>query len=169
MSNLFKILFLYLLIIGCASDVNSEDILASDDSGNGNGGGFTGGGNETIPELNVELITTYNEQTASFSTSFGNYQRSFIVHVPPNFDFQTQCLPLVFVLHGYWGEGADMLGLFEEQADEHGFVVCYPNGLQDNYGANHWNSNFNEVMTTVDDIGFLSNLGPYQEAIPFLS
>ena len=90
MSNLFKILFLYLLIIGCASDVNSEDILAGDDSGNGNGGGFTGGGNETIPELNVELITTYNEQTASFSTSFGNYQRSFIVHVPPNFDFQTQ-------------------------------------------------------------------------------
>ena len=58
MSNLFKILFLYLLIIGCASDVNSEDILTSDDSGNGNGGGFTGGGNETIPELNILTFTS---------------------------------------------------------------------------------------------------------------
>ena len=33
-------------------------------------------GNETIPELDVELITTYNEQTASFN-NFGNYQKKF--------------------------------------------------------------------------------------------
>ena len=97
MNNFFKILVISLLIMNCSSDIESENILISDDSDGGSGGGFIGGGNETTTELNVELITTYNEQTASFSTSFGNYQRSFIVHVPPNFDFETQSLPLLFV------------------------------------------------------------------------
>ena len=82
-------------------------------------------------------------------------QREYYLYVPENLQPNA---PLVFALHGYWGDASDMLGLFEEQADEHGFVVCYPTGLQDNFGTNHWNANFNEVMSTVDDIGFLSNL-----------
>ena len=82
-------------------------------------------------------------------------QREYYLYVPENLQPNA---PLVFALHGYWGDASDMLGLFEDQADEHGFVVCYPTGLQDNFGTNHWNANFNEVMSTVDDIGFLSNL-----------
>lgn len=70
--------------------------------------------------------------------------------------------PLVFVLHGYWGDGSEMVGLLMEQADNHGFVICYPTGLPDNMqGANHWNSNFDSSFSTVDDIGFLSNLAFY--------
>ena len=89
MNKYLKIFFLTLFIIHCSSDASSENIL-SDNNENEGGGGFTGGGNQTIPELDVELITTYDDQTASFSTTFDNYQRSFIVHVPPNFDFSTQ-------------------------------------------------------------------------------
>lgn len=166
MSNLFKILFLYLLIIGCASDVNSEDILASDDSGNGNGGGFTGGGNETIPELNVELITTYNEQTASFSTSFGNYQRSFIVHVPPNFDFQTQSLPLVFVLHGYTGQAPIIRQYsgFDQISDQENFIVVYVQGTTDAFGNTGWNVNVVPTFNLVDDVGLFKALIKYFKA-----
>ena len=166
MSNLFKILFLYLLIIGCASDVNSEDILASDDSGNGNGGGFTGGGNETIPELNVELITTYNEQTASFSTSFGNYQRSFIVHVPPNFDFETQSLPLVFVLHGYTGQAPIIRQYsgFDQISDQENFIVVYVQGTTDAFGNTGWNVNVVPTFNLVDDVGLFKALIKYFKA-----
>ena len=90
MNKLFTILFCILFILNCASDVNSENILTDSGNDGDSGGGFTGGGNQTISELTVELITTYNDQTASFSTNYGNYQRSFIVHVPPNFDYETQ-------------------------------------------------------------------------------
>ena len=166
MSNLFKILFFYLLIIGCASDVNSEDILTGDDSGNGNGGGFTGGGNETIPELNVELITTYNEQTASFSTSFGNYQRSFIVHVPPNFDFETQSLPLLFVLHGYTGQAPIIRQYsgFDQISDQENFIVVYVQGTTDAFGNTGWNVNVVPTFNLVDDVGLFKALIKYFKA-----
>ena len=92
--------------------------------------------------------------TPNFFT-WDNEQREYFLYVPENLQPNA---PLVFVLHGYWGEGADMIGLFTDQADEYGFVVCYPSGLIDNFDASHWNANFDESMTTVDDIGFLSNL-----------
>ncbi len=132
MNKFFKIFFLTLFIIHCSSDASSEDIL-SDNNENQGGGGFTGGGNQTIPELDVELITTYNDQTASFSTPYGNYQRSFIVHVPPNFDYQTQSLPLVFVLHGYTGRAPSIREYsgFDQIADEERFIVVYVQGTTD--------------------------------------
>ena len=89
MSKFLKIFFTTLFIIHCSSDVGSEDIL-SDNNGNDGGGGFSGGGNQTTSELTVELISTYNDQTASFATPFGSFTRSFIVHTPPNFDYQTE-------------------------------------------------------------------------------
>ena len=90
-----------------------------------------------------------------FFFEWAKQQREYFLYIPETLQDNA---PLVFVLHGYWGEGSDMIGILEEQADEHGFAICYPNGLEDNYGSNHWNANFNELMTTVDDIGFLTNL-----------
>ena len=95
MNKLLKIFFTTLFIIHCSSDVSSEDIL-SDNNENEGSGSFSGGGNQTNPELIVELISTYNNQTASFATQFGGYMRNFIVHTPPNFDYQTESLPLLF-------------------------------------------------------------------------
>ncbi|MEM8500255.1 MAG: PHB depolymerase family esterase [Pseudomonadota bacterium] len=46
--------------------------------------------------------------------------------------------PAIFVLHGSRGSGKDMRALvgagFERLADQHGFVVVYPDGVE-----NHWN------------------------------
>lgn len=119
-----------------------------------------------IPGCTDPNATNYNNQATINNDScivpnffeWDNEQREYFLYIPENLPANA---PLVFALHGYWGEGADMLGLFEEQANEHGFIVCYPTGLQDNYGSNHWNANFNEIMTTVDDVGFLTNLAYY--------
>ena len=84
MKNITKILFL-LLIVGCGSDAGSKIISSSGvidpNTGNGGNNGNNGGNNgDSTANLNVELISNYNDDTASFSTVFGNYTRSFIVH-----------------------------------------------------------------------------------------
>ena len=165
MRNFLKIFFTTLFIIHCSSDVSSEDIL-SDNNGNEGGDGFTGGGNQTIPELDVELITTYNEQTASFSTNYGNYQRNFIVHVPPNFDYETQSLPLVFVLHGYTGQAPIIRQYsgFDQISDQENFIVVYVQGTTDAFGNTGWNVNVVPTFNLVDDVGLFEALIKYFKA-----
>ena len=165
MNKFLKIFFLTLFIIHCSSDASSEDIL-SDNNENQGGGGFTGGGNQTIPELDVELITTYDDQTASFSTTFDNYQRSFIVHVPPNFDYETQSLPLVFVLHGYTSQAPIIRQYsgFDQIADQENFIVVYVQGITDSFGNTGWNVNVVASFLGVDDVGFFKALIKYFKA-----
>ena len=165
MNKFLKIFFLTLFIINCSSDASSEDIL-SDNNENQGGGGFTGGGNQTIPELDVELITTYDDQTASFSTTFDNYQRSFIVHVPPNFDYETQSLPLVFVLHGYTSQAPIIRQYsgFDQIADQENFIVVYVQGITDSFGNTGWNVNVVASFLGVDDVGFFKALIKYFKA-----
>jgi len=165
MNKFLKIFFLTLFIIHCSSDASSENIL-SDNNENEGGGGFTGGGNQTIPELDVELITTYDDQTASFATTFDNYQRSFIVHVPPNFDYETQSLPLVFVLHGYTSQAPIIRQYsgFDQIADLENFIVVYVQGITDTFGNTGWNVNVVASFLGVDDVGFFKALIKYFKA-----
>jgi len=165
MNKFLKIFFLTLFIIHCSSDASSENIL-SDNNENEGGGGFTGGGNQTIPELDVELITTYDDQTASFATTFDNYQRSFIVHVPPNFDYETQSLPLVFVLHGYTSQAPIIRQYsgFDQIADQENFIVVYVQGITDTFGNTGWNVNVVASFLGVDDVGFFKALIKYFKA-----
>jgi len=165
MNKYLKIFFLTLFIIHCSSDASSENIL-SDNNENEGGGGFTGGGNQTIPELDVELITTYDDQTASFLTTFDNYQRSFIVHVPPNFDYETQSLPLVFVLHGYTSQAPIIRQYsgFDQIADQENFIVVYVQGITDSFGNTGWNVNVVASFLGVDDVGFFKALIKYFKA-----
>ena len=163
MNKIFYIL-ISLAIVSCSSDVGSQSILT--DNGNGNtGGGFTGGGGggDTIQDLSVELITTYDSQTASFSAPFGNFVRNFIVHVPPNFDSETQSLPLVFVLHGYTSQAPIIRQYsgFDQIADEEKFIAVYVQGTTDIYGNTGWNAGRFGAFTTVDDVGLFRSLINY--------
>lgn len=126
--------------------------------------------NWEIPGCTNPDATNYNDLATTddgscivpFFFDWDNEQREYFLYIPENLQPNA---PLVFALHGYWGEGADMIGLFTDLADDYGFAVCYPNGLIDNFGASHWNANFDESMTAVDDVGFLSNLAIHlQEA-----
>lgn len=68
--------------------------------------------------------------------------------------------PLVFVLHGYGGDAWDMYSAgFNELADEDGFAVCYPYGIDDDNNIPHWNAGLN--ISDVDDLGFLVNLANF--------
>ena len=105
-------------------------------------------------------------QTASFSTNYGNYQRNFIVHVPPNFDYETQSLPLVFVLHGYTSQAPIIRQYsgFDQIADQENFIVVYVQGTTDAFGNTGWNVNVVPTFNLVDDVGLFEALIKYFKA-----
>ena len=84
-------------------------------------------------------------------------QREYLVHIP---DDLPQNAPLVFLLHGSGGMASNFQGWLEmdDIADSEGFAVVYPQGLQADQET-HWNAGLN--ISTVDDIGFLSELARY--------
>ena len=97
----------------------------------------------------------------NFSQSFfdwDNQQREYFLYIPESLQANA---PLVFVLHGYYDTGNGWVDKFQYFADQYGFVVCAPTGLLDNNSNTHWNANFSTSITTVDDLGFLSNLAIY--------
>ena len=163
MNHLFKILFLSIFIFHCSSDAGSENIL-TDNSGDGSSNtDFNGGSNESTSELTVELVSTYNNQTASFSTLFDGFTRSFIVHTPPYFDYQNETLPLLFVLHGYTGRAPSIRDYsgFDQISDVERFIVVYVQGTSDIYGNAGWNAGSFGAFTTVDDVSFFKALIKY--------
>lgn len=153
MNKIYRILFM-LTILSCSSDVSSEDILTYNGSGN------IGEEEETINGFNVELITTYDSQTALFSVPFGNFLRNFIVHIPPNFDAENQSLPLVFVLHGYTSQAPIIRQYsgFDQIADQENFITVYVQGTTDIYGNTGWNTGIFGTFATVDDVGLFRSL-----------
>lgn len=86
----------------------------------------------------------------------GEQERSFLFYVPTNLPPHA---PLLFALHGSTQSAQQMrvsTGFqFERLADQHGFVVVYPNGYH-----RHWNDcrkegSYAAKKLNVDDIGFI--------------
>lgn len=87
-------------------------------------------------------------------------RRTYYIHFPPVHESSSQ-LPLVLVLHGGGkGDGltpAKYLG-FTSLADSQGFVVAYPNGIDSYWRDGRGYTHRGESDTTVDDVGFISQL-----------
>jgi polyhydroxybutyrate depolymerase len=68
--------------------------------------------------------------------TYQGYARSYILHVPPQYDGKTR-LPLVIALHAYGGNAASFANFtgFSKEADAEGFLVVYPQGLNDSWNA----------------------------------
>lgn len=91
----------------------------------------------------AHLFTTTLAQTSNNEViEHGGLKRGYYLHVPAGIDPLSQVatpadrVPLVVVLHGRGGNGpstADLTG-FDEVADENGFIVVYPTGVD-----NQWN------------------------------
>ena len=87
-------------------------------------------------------------------------RRTYYIHFPPAHESSSQ-LPLVLVLHGGGkGDGltpAKYLG-FTSLADSQGFVVAYPNGIDSYWRDGRGYTHRGVSDTTVDDVGFISQL-----------
>jgi polyhydroxybutyrate depolymerase len=94
--------------------------------------------------------------TTCQSLSINGVTRTYLLHVPTN--FQKSSSALVIVLHGSGGNGLGMeIGTgFSKLADQVGFAVAYPDGLlESNGGQTDWAYFFNDFN---DDVGFFRQL-----------
>ena len=94
--------------------------------------------------------------TTCQSLTINGVTRTYLLHVPSNFQKSTGAL--VIVLHGSGGNGLGMeIGTgFSTLADQAGFAVAYPDGLlEPSSGQTNWAYFFNEFT---DDVGFFRQL-----------
>ena len=89
----------------------------------------------------------------------GGLERQFIVHVPQNMPARN--VGLVIAMHGYGSSAENIMAYsgLNALADEHGYIVAYPQGTQDRQG----NAFFNvgcafHSDSAVDDVGFIRAL-----------
>lgn len=77
--------------------------------------------------------------------------RSYIYYSP---DQNNEPLPLLIAMHGYTQTAGTIMNFseFNELADEHNFLVVYPQGID-----NSWNVGFSGA-STADDVGFIDAL-----------
>ncbi|MBI5669638.1 MAG: alpha/beta fold hydrolase [Chloroflexi bacterium] len=90
------------------------------------------------------------------SLTYQDTERSYRVYVPEGYSAAGDPLPLVIVMHGAGGNGAWMQKFteFDKQADAHGFVVAYPDGIN-----GIWNDGRvgdPRVPPDLDDVGFIA-------------
>ena len=102
-----------------------------------------------------------NEIVESFEFHDSGELREYYLYIPNSIQDNA---PLVFVLHGYSGSAGGIMGYsgMNQIASEHGFAVCYPQGLSDESGYNFWNVGYEfHQNQTVDDVAFLSSLANF--------
>ena len=63
----------------------------------------------------------------------GGESREYYLYVPNEPDLNT---PLIFVFHGYSGSASGIMDYsgFNELAEQHNFIACYPQGTIDDDG-----------------------------------
>ena len=89
----------------------------------------------------------------------GGRDRTYLVYVPANLPLQAA---LVIVLHGSGMDGARMRVCtgyeFDCLADQHGFVVLYPDGYGRNWHDCRRNATFPAKRENIDDMNFMRAL-----------
>lgn len=93
---------------------------------------------------------------------FDGLQRSYRIHIPSSLP-ENATPALVFVLHGGGGTGEGMertltLGGFNTLADQHHFIVIYPDGVEKNWNDGRKNVSDPAHQDNIDDVGFFTAL-----------
>lgn len=107
------------------------------------------------------FITTVHASDAmapQYHLAVGNLDRTYLLYRPIGL-IKQKSVPLVIVLHGGFGLGqqAERSYDWDVQADAHGFIVAYPDGI-----GRSWNAGGNccgpALRDNVDDVAFITQL-----------
>lgn len=79
-------------------------------------------------------------------------QRSYYLHTPKSYNPKYP-MPLVLAFHGYGSQGKDLAANtgFNQLAEQEGFIIAYPNGIEQRW-------NVASGLLGVDDVSFVSVL-----------
>ncbi len=113
----------------------------------------------TLPEIAEPSAGSYRVAT---SISYNLFDRTFLLHVPPNYNSKTP-LPLVVVLHGAFSTGSQTESEtgFSTLADRERFLVAYPEGIGLFGLFQHWNAGHccgKAAGSRVDDVSFVAEV-----------
>lgn len=89
----------------------------------------------------------------------GGLERQFIAHVPQN--LPPRNAGLVIAMHGYGSSAENIMGYsgLNALADQHGYIVAYPQGTQDQQGNAFFNVGYAfHSDSAVDDVGYIRAL-----------
>lgn len=103
----------------------------------------------------INVCATHVEARSLYT---GALHRTYETYRPTNLS-RTNPVPLVIVLHGGFGTGrqAERSYHWDEQADQDGFVVAYPDGIRRSWNAGGICCG-PAYRDNVDDVGFLTQL-----------
>jgi polyhydroxybutyrate depolymerase len=93
------------------------------------------------------------------SITHGDLERQFIVHVPQNLPAREA--GLVIAMHGYGSSAENIMAYsgLNALADEHGYIVAYPQGTQDLQGNAFFNVGYAfHSDSALDDVGYIRAL-----------
>lgn len=123
----------------------------------GGGGSATGGGAAACTGK------TLGPGDTDETLSFGGQDRTFHVHAPATYD-PAKPTELVLVFHGYLETSDDIANVTKmtDKSDAHGFIVVYPQGLDDSFNAGACCGT--SATNGVDDVGFVGKLIDHLEA-----
>lgn len=119
--------------------------------------------------LNIILTTiflfgTYTvnaQQNISDSLQHQNYQRQYIVHLPPGYN-NNNPTPAVIVLHGGSGNYQSVQGFTQMNfvSNQNNFLAVYPQGIGNAPPGYSWADGRNTTadQAGIDDVGFMSKL-----------
>ena len=83
----------------------------------------------------VMAVEVTAQRVVDDSAKIGGEMRHFKMYLPEGLSSQA---PLVFVIHGYGGNG-DVNTWMNEAAKKHLFALCVPRGLRDPKNVMSWN------------------------------
>ena len=112
--------------------------------------------------LLVAFISAFSainaQQTMNGTILHNGLIRQYILYLPASYDPAVES-PLVLSFHGYTSNAQTNFYYtnFKSIADTAGFILIHPQGTLFN-GITHWNVPGLTLGSTVDDIGFVSNL-----------
>lgn len=106
----------------------------------------------TETDLDAEPPTSEAYTLTKECVAMDGLERCWLLLIPSNLTVENP-VPLVLDLHGHGGtsEGQLNLSSFADLAVSEGFIVAYPQGVD-----NFWGLGFNGVDNNLDDIGFLA-------------
>jgi polyhydroxybutyrate depolymerase len=92
------------------------------------------------------------------SLTYDGLERTYRLSVPSTYD-ETRPMPLVIALHGGGGTGDKMVDLTVDLnglADEEGFIVVYPDGVEKHWNDGRTMQTWRASAEDIDDVGFIA-------------
>lgn len=108
--------------------------------------------------LIFSLGFTYSQQTFTSTVMHDGYERSYVMYIPDSYTGD-QSVPLLLNYHGFGSDANQQMwyGDFRQIADQEGFILVHPQGLELN-GLAHWNVGGFTLLSTIDDVGFTEEM-----------